>query len=513
MMDSQHRQTSGLSAEELFTQGEGITFDDIVVLPSYTERRVPEKLTLDSLLARGFPIRLPVVSSPMDTVTELGTAIKMALHGGIGIIHYNLSPVEAAEQVRRVKRYRMGFIFGPLCRKPTEPISEVDAVKKRHGFSTILVTEDGTPRTKLLGMVTRGHVALETNTDLPLREVMIPVEKLRTYSHGEVPTLEVARQILRQEPMISKLPILNPDGSVYALVTRDDVIKMGQYPNALLDENEQLRVGAAVSTHPEDLERVDLLLAAGVDVLVVDSSHGGSDVGVQRIREILNRQPDLPVIAGNVATAREADPLIQAGARALRVGMGSGSICTTQQVTGIGRPQLTAVYDVSCLARKFDVPVISDGGIRVSGDITKALACGASTAMVGRLIAGCDETPAPETRNRHGQRVKRYRGMGSPSAIRERGRLRYETSASEPIVAQGVEADVPIQGSLDRLLPEIAMAIRKGLENVGCASIAELHQQTSNGTVRFERLSLASRIEGRPHDILAAAELDLPPLA
>lgn len=502
-------QGNGLSAAELFAGGTGITFDDVILLPPFTDSQaVGDGIRLDTDLARGFPLHLPIVSSPMDTVTEWQTAVHLALHGGLGFIHFNCPPVTAAEHVRRVKRFQMGIIYDPLCRPPDTPISEISRIKQDRGFSTILVTEDGTPKGKFLGMVTKGHVVLEPDQTRSLRDVMITRAELRVATPNDVRDTATARAFLRYHPAASKVPVLNEDGSVYALVTRDDVVKIGQYPHALLDDNQQLRVGAAVSTRTEDLRRIEALIDAGVDVLVIDSAQGGTPFAVTRLQEIKARKPELPVIAGNVVTPEQAEPLLEAGADALRVGMGSGSICTTQTVLRIGRAQLTAVHHVAQFADQRGIPVIADGGIRNSGDMLLALACGASTVMVGRLIAGCEETPGEETLDVEGRRRKRYRGMGSPSAIREGGRHRYgDESRTRLIVAQGIEADVQPQGSLDRFLPELAAALGKGMEYLGCATLLDLHRRVQEGAVRFELQSPAARQEGRPHDVFSLPSL------
>lgn len=504
MQPKRERDGNGITAEALFGQPSGFTFDDLIIVPPFSTVSAKSDVTLDSYLAQNFPLHLPLVSSPMDTVTEQLVAIEMALQGGIGIIHLNLPADQAAEQVRRVKRYQMGIIDDPVCRRPDQPISEIERVKSQFGFSTILITEDGTPRTKLLGMVTKGHDALEPNKNTPLADVMIPCEKLMTVAANKVTTWSQARDFLRQEPAAHKVPIVHPDDSVAGFVTRRDVVKMAKCPNALSDQKTgQLQVGAAVSTHERDDERVVKLLEAGVDVLVVDSAQGGSAHAVHRIEHIRRQHPTIPIIAGNVVSPSQAMPLLESGATALRVGMGSGSICTTQQVIGVGRAQLSAVYHITrAVSEKgMVVPIIADGGIRTSGDIMKAFACGASVVMVGRLIAGCDETPA-RLETHQDRPFKRYRGMGSPGAIQEGGRYRYgQATPSAQVIAQGTEGIVPAAGPLQTKLVQMAAAIRTGLEYLGCTSIAQLHEMVEQGEIRFELRSEAARTEGSPHDI------------
>ncbi len=488
---------NGLKCDELFGPGAGVTFDDLILLPAYSEVSGAD-ISLETRLTDGLVLRLPLLSSPMDTVTGWKTAVHMALHGGLGIIHFNFTPDEAANQVKRGKRFRMGYIFDPICRGPNDPVSEVYNIKKHYGFSTVLVTDNGQRSGKLIGMVMKGNVAFERDKNRPLNDVMIPLAELGARPAKLVPDLATARNILQERRSTSKLLLLNEDGSIYALVTREDVAKFEQYPNALLDNNEQLLIGAAVSTHQADRDRVDALLAAAVDVLVVDSAQGSTAFAVELIKYIRRLNPDIPIIAGNVVTPAQAEYLITAGANVLRVGMGSGSICTTQDTVGIGRAELSAVYHTS----RRNVAVIADGGIRTTADIIKALSCGARAAMVGRYIAGCDETPAEEVPDQYGRRWKRYRGMGSPGAIKEGGHRRYGHEVNlDTLLAQGIEGLVPAQGSLGRLLDNTALALQKGLEYCGCASIDSLHARVSAGVVRFELQSPAARAEGRPHDI------------
>lgn len=487
----------GLPLDALFADnvGRSLTFDDLIILPRYVEEPPPE---VDLHTGIGPNLRLgPIISSPMDRVTEWRTAVRMALNGCIGVLHINLSPSEAADQVRKVKRFQMGFIYEPLCRRPDHHVAEARAVKHDHGFSTVLVTEDGRATSRLLGMVTRSCIDFETDPARPLREVMIPRDKLAAREAREVPTLEAVRRVFRSDPSLAKLPVLNADGSVHALVIRRDVAD-GEFPDAAVDGNKQLRVSAAVTTHQEDDERVRLLLDAGCDLMVIDSSQGGTGYAVKRIRQIRGLHPEIPIVAGNVISPSQARPLLEAGANALRIGMGPGSICITQEQYGLGRGQSRAIYDASHVP----VPTIADGGIRHIGDMVKALACGASFVMVGRYIAGCDETPSPLIED-NGRKYKLYRGMGSLGAMQARGALRYKDGgAKAPIVAQGVDDHrVPAIGPLDRRLGEAIAGIKGALRQLGCGSIADLHRAVMLGEIRFELRTEAARVEGGVHDL------------
>lgn len=498
--------SNGVTASDLFNQHFGWTFDDINVMPTFNPGITKQDINLEIPFG-GLQLKLPILSSPMDTVTESRTAIEMALRGGLGIIHMNLTVEEAVREVQRVKRYQMGIVTEPICRPPQAPISEVESVRAQYGFSTILITEDGTTAGRLLGMVTKGHVAFEDDKTSPLKDFMIDMQQLMTVPAREISSWSDARQYLRRHPAAHKLPLLNSDGSVAGFITRKDVEKMASCPNALVNQaTGQLYVGAAISTHQKDDERECALLQAGVDLLVVDSAQGSTQHAVRRIEHIRGTTKygqEVPVIAGNVVTPDQALPLIKAGAQGLRVGMGSGSICTTQTVVGTGRAQLSAIYHVAHAMQKMKLPVavIADGGIRTSGDIIKALACGASAVMVGRLIAGCDETPA-KVEMLQGRRYKRYRGMGSAAAIARGGQLRYGQDINPAnVVAQGIEGLIPVEGPLGNFLDQLASAVRTALEYLGCSSIQELHERMRAGNIRFELRSQAARLEAQPHDI------------
>lgn len=508
-------QGNGFDIRELFAArpGNGLTFDDIIILPRYTET-VPAADTVDLTVGLTPEFRIaPLISSPMDTVTEWRTAVQMALNGCLGILHINLSAEEAVRQVRRVKRFQMGFIYEPECRRPDHTVADARRVKEDLGFSTVLVTEDGTPQSRFLGLVTRSCIDFETDDTRPLSDVMVPRDMLALGDEDSVRTLEQARTALKANPLISKLPILRSDGSIRALVNRRNLVHGRKYPFPAMDANRQLLVGAAVTTHPEDDERTVALLEEGADAILIDSSQGGTPYMRDRIAFIRDRARDVLVIAGNVVTPGQAAPLLEAGADVLRVGMGSGSICITQGQYGLGRAQGNAIRH-SCGLRAdgalHDAPVIADGGIRHIGDMVKALALGASFVMCGRYIAGCDEAPG-EIVSHEGRKYKTYRGMGSPGAMRQRGAVRYGGAAGydpDAVVAQGVTGLVPAQGSLDKVLTETLAGIRGALRQLGCRTVAELHEMVRIGKVRFELRSDAARREGSVHDILVTAPLE-----
>lgn len=492
---------NGLTIDELFAirPGTGLTYDDIIVFPHYIEEE-PERVDLTVEIAPGLRIN-PIISSPMDTVTEWSMAVHMALNGCLGVLHINLTPEEAAEQVRKVKRFQMGFIRDPFCRRPDHTVADARRVKQEKGFSTIVVTEDGTIGSRFLGLITRSCLDLVEDDRRPISSVMIPLALLASQggirAAKDIPDLGAALAEFRKDSRLSKLPILDDVGRIHALVNRNDLAKNARYPDMLTDGNRQLRVFAAVTTHPQDDVRVLSLLEAGVDGFVVDSSQGATGWAVKRIRTILDLDPSKPVIAGNVVTPEQARPLIEAGAVALRVGMGSGSICITQEQLNLGRAQGSAVYHTAKRAM-----VIADGNIRTTGDMTTALSLGAGIVMAGRYVAGCDETPSSFIRH-EGRLYKLYRGMGSVGAMRARGNLRYggDQGYDDDVVVQGVEGLVPALGPVDKHLAKTLEALRQFLKKLGCASILDLHRDVAAGRIRFELRSEAARREGGVHDL------------
>jgi IMP dehydrogenase len=484
----------GTAARDLFTTGQGIAYNDFIILPGYIDF-APEEVDLTTKLTRELTIKRPLISSPMDTVTESETAISLALHGGIGIIHYNNTIAEQAEEIRRVKRYENGFITDPVVLTPEHRISDVDDIRERYGFSGVPLTRTGKLGSQLLGIVTDRDVDFEPNRDRPLREVM--TTDLVTAQQGI--TLAEANDILRRSKK-GKLPIVDEAGNLTALMSRNDLLTNREYPRASKDSAKQLMVGAAVSTREKDRERVEALAEAGANVIVVDAAQGNSSFQTEMIGWIARRFPQLGIIGGNVVTEEQCANLIDAGAGALRIGMGPGSICTTQTTMSVGRAQATAVYRCARLAGEHGVPVIADGGISGAGHIAKALALGASAAMMGSLFAGTREAPG-EYFYDEGVRLKRYRGMASPEAMEQGGGKRYFADDARIKVAQGVSGTVVDKGSLFDYLPYLISSLRHSLQDMGARSVARLHEMTAAGELRFELRSITAQVEGGVHDM------------
>jgi len=489
---------NGVDAATLF-EDSGLTYDDFLLLPGYIKSSLND-IGLDTRLTRQIELKLPLVSSPMDTVTESRMAIYMALLGGIGIIHYNNSIDEQVAEVRKTKRFENGFIMDPVVLSPDHRISDVLAIKEKHGFRGIPVTESGEVHGKLVGIVTGRDIDFEPDTSKPLRDVM--TTELITARAGI--TLAEGNRVLHESKK-GKLPIVDKDGNLVCLMSRTDLRKNKDFPLASKDPRKQLLVGAAAGTRDEDRDRVDALVDAGVDVVVLDSAQGYSVYQVEMVEWIKRHHPDLAIIAGNVVTGEQCEGLIRAGADALRVGMGSGSICITQQTVAVGRSQASAVYHCARTAAEHGIPVIADGGIGAIGDLAKAIAAGASTVMVGSLLAATDEAPG-EYFYEGGVRVKRYRGMGSPEVMQERGAQRYMEADETIKVAQGVSGTVVDKGSIIDYVPYLMQGVRHFLQDVGCDSIAELHEAVAAGRVRFEKRTLSARIEGDVHGLQSFQE-------
>ncbi|EKD28385.1 MAG: hypothetical protein ACD_79C00320G0001 [uncultured bacterium] len=485
----------GLSAEELFGQGRGLTYKDILFLPGYIDFNV-EDVDLTTNLTKDIKIAVPIASSPMDTVTESEMSIKMALLGGIGFIHCNNSIEDQAAMVRKVKRFKNGFITEPVCVSPNDLISDVDKLKKTVNFSTFPVTENGKPFSKLLGLITKRDIDLESDRSIPIKDVM--TKNLVTVKEGA--TLPEANKILK-ECRKGKLPVVDQDGNLVAIVSRKDIRKNQDFPHASKStKTKQLLVGAALSTHPADRQRLEALNHEGVDVVVIDSAQGYSSFQIEMIKFIKSRYPSIQVIGGNVVTCAQAEGLIKAGADGLRIGMGPGSICTTQETMACGRAQATAVYQTAKFATKYGVPVIADGGIGSIGDLVKALVIGGSVGMMGGLLAGTDEAPG-EFYYRNGVRLKRYRGMASPDAMKEGGAKRYFSEDSKIRVAQGVSGSVIARGSLTSFIPYICQGLKHAFQDIGVKSVAQGHNSLREGKIRIERRSASAQKEGNVHDL------------
>lgn len=473
---------------------DGITFDDVLLIPAMSDF-LPADADVSTQLTRRIRLNIPLLSAPMDTVTESALAIALAQEGGLGVIHKNL-PIEAqVREVIKVKRSANGVILDPVTLPPHAPVSEARRVMREQNISGVPITEDGKPSGRVVGIITRRDMVFLSDDEQPIEQVMTG-GRLVTAPPGT--TLEQAEQILNRNK-VEKLLLVDDQMHLKGLITMRDIDKLHRFPFACRDERGRLRVGAAVGVHQYD--RVEALINAEVDLIVVDSAHGHSRNILETVREI-KKQWDIDIIAGNVATEEGAADLIQAGVDAVKVGIGPGSICTTRVVTGVGVPQITAVMNACAAADPAGIPVIADGGIRASGDITKAIAAGASAVMLGSLFAGLDEAPG-ETIIHMGRRFKSYRGMGSQGAMIAGSADRYGQAGANKrkLVPEGVEGRVPYRGPLSDFVYQLVGGLRAGMGYCGTPDIVSLRSRA-----RFCRISSASLVESHPHDIMITKE-------
>ena len=466
--------------------GEGITFDDVLLVPAYSEV-TPNMIDLTTYLTKKIKLNIPMMSAGMDTVTEHRMAIAMARQGGIGIIHKNMSIEAQAEEVDKVKRSENGVITDPFFLSPDHTLADAEDLMHNFRISGVPITENG----KLVGIITNRDLKFETDYTKKIKESMTS-EGLITAPEGI--TLDEAKKILAKARK-EKLPIVDKDFHLKGLITIKDIEKQIKYPLSAKDDQGRLLCGAAVGITANMMDRIDALVKSHVDVIVVDSAHGHSENILRAVRQIKDAYPDLQVIAGNVATGAATKALIDAGVDAVKVGIGPGSICTTRVVAGIGVPQITAVMDAFAVAKEYGIPIIADGGIKYSGDMTKALAAGGNVCMMGSMFAGCDEAPGTFELYQ-GRKYKVYRGMGSLAAMENGSKDRYFQEGAKKLVPEGVEGRVAYKGSLEDTVFQLIGGIRSGMGYCGCPTIPELQERG-----RFVKITAASLKESHPHDI------------
>jgi len=478
--------------------GKALTFDDVLLVPAYSQV-LPRDTSLTTRLSRNIALNLPLVSAAMDTVTEARLAIAIAQEGGIGIVHKNLTPRQQAAEVARVKRYESGVLRDPITVTPDVSVRHVMELSNQHGVSGFPVLEGNT----VVGIVTNRDVRFETRLDAPVRDIMTPRERLVWVHEGA--SLAEGKALMHRHKL-ERVVVVNDAFELRGLMTVKDITKQTNFPNAARDAHGKLRVGAAVGVAEGTEERVELLVKAGVDVLVVDTAHGHSHGVIERVRWVKRHYPQVDVIGGNIATGAAALALAEAGADAVKVGIGPGSICTTRIVTGVGVPQIMAIDSVAKALQGSGVPLIADGGIRYSGDIAKAIAAGASTVMMGGMFAGTEEAPG-ETILYQGRTYKSYRGMGSMGAMQKGSADRYfqEDVGNNPntakLVPEGIEGQVPYKGSVVGIVFQMAGGLRASMHYCGCASIHEMQQRAE-----FVEISSAAMRESHVHDVQITKE-------
>ncbi|OZB46120.1 MAG: IMP dehydrogenase [Thiomonas sp. 15-66-11] len=480
--------------------GKALTFDDVLLVPAYSQV-LPKDTSLSTRLTRRVSLNIPLVSAAMDTVTESKLAIAIAQEGGIGIIHKNLTPKAQATEVARVKRFESGVLKDPITISPGVKVRDVLALSHQHGISGFPVIENG----KVVGIVTNRDLRFETRLDAPVRDIMTPRERLVTVREGA--TLDEAKALMH-EHRLERVLVINDAFELRGLMTVKDIQKATERPNAARDPQGKLRVGAAVGVGEGTEERVEALVRAGVDVIVVDTAHGHSQGVIDRVRWVKQNFPDVDVIGGNIATAEAARALADAGGDGVKVGIGPGSICTTRIVAGVGVPQITAIANVAQALQGTGIPLVADGGVRYSGDIAKAIAAGAHTVMMGSMFAGTEEAPG-EVILYQGRSYKTYRGMGSIGAMNAGSADRYfqdgtqasSAAGAEKFVPEGIEGRVPFKGPLAAILYQLVGGVRSSLGYCGCASIEDMRSQA-----QFVEITSAGMRESHVHDVQITKE-------
>jgi len=474
-----------------------LTFDDVLLVPAYSSV-LPRDANLATQLTRSISLNTPLVSAAMDTVTEGRLAIAMASEGGIGIVHKNLSPAEQAREVAKVKRYESGVLRDPITIGPTVTVRQVMQLSREHGFSGFPVLEGKT----VVGIITNRDLRFEEDLDAPVKSKMTPRERLITVKEGA--SLEEAKRLMSKH-RLERVLVVNDAFELRGLITVKDILKATEHPNACKDSEGKLRVGAAVGVGPDNDERVELLVRAGVDVIVVDTAHGHSQGVLDRVKWVKKNYPQVQVIGGNIATGDAAKALADHGADGVKVGIGPGSICTTRIVAGVGVPQITAIVNVSNALKGTGIPLIADGGIRYSGDVSKALAAGANSVMMGGMFAGTEEAPG-EVFLYQGRSYKSYRGMGSLGAMTDGSADRYfqgdiSAANADKLVPEGIEGQVPYKGSVLTILHQLTGGIRSSMGYLGCKTINELHEKAN-----FVEITSAGVRESHVHDVKITKE-------
>ena len=483
-----------MKAHESKILGEGLTYDDVLLVPAYSEV-LPREVSISTQFSRNISLNVPIVSAAMDTVTESAMAIAIAREGGIGVLHKNMTIEKQADQVRKVKRAESGMIQDPVTLKKDNTVKDAQNTMRDYRIGGIPIVDDNG---KLIGIVTNRDLRFEKNYNRPLAEVMTP-QPLVTVGKGT--SLKDA-EIILQENKIEKLPVIDSENKLIGLITFRDIIKVKEHPNSCKDKYGRLRVAAAVGVTHDTIKRVDALVEAGVDAIVIDTAHGHTEGVIVKLKEVKSNYPELDVIVGNIATPEAAKFLVDAGADAVKVGIGPGSICTTRVIAGVGVPQLTAVNDVAMALEGTGVPVIADGGIRYTGDIVKAIAAGADTVMVGSMFAGVEESPG-ETIIYQGRKFKTYRGMGSLEAMQKGSKDRYFQDTEDDVkklVPEGISGRVPFKGKLVEVMYQIIGGLRSGMGYCGAPTIVKLQG------AKMIRITNAGYQESHPHDVTITRE-------